>query len=287
MRLLDPDYLLQPRAIVRRVRRPPVPAGRGEEITVSAGTGLPLRVRTDESIGYSIATTGVFDLPVTETLLRLADPGETAVDVGANIGCMASALAAAVGHRGRVIAFEPNPAVLPLLRASTRVWDVCVELHETAVSDAAGHVDLIAPAVGGHNQGLARIGRDAGTTDRLHRVQAVRLDDLLAGQTIGVMKIDVEDHEPQVLAGAERLLAEHRVRDVVFEDRNAYPGAASRLLEAAGYQVFAIGRTFFSPRLYPPERLTAGDEGQSYLATLDPDRALSRFKRRGWLALGR
>jgi ubiquinone/menaquinone biosynthesis C-methylase UbiE len=85
---------------------------------VTTAWGLPLEARSDESIGYSLITTGVFDLPVTETLLRLADSGELAIDVGANIGAMTSALAAAVGPAGEVWAFEPNPSVLAVLERS-------------------------------------------------------------------------------------------------------------------------------------------------------------------------
>src|SRR4051794_17105732 len=117
--LARPDYVLQPTAVVRRLRIPYAPPGEGRVMSVKPSWGLPLEVRSDESIGYALITTGLFDLAVTEALLRLADPGELVIDVGANIGCMTSALASVVGHDGEVWAFEPSPSVLPVLQRVT------------------------------------------------------------------------------------------------------------------------------------------------------------------------
>jgi FkbM family methyltransferase len=281
-----PDYVLQPAAVLRRLRTSYTPRGTGRPMQVMTAWGLPLEARTDESIGYALITTGVFDLPVTETLLRLAEPGELAIDVGANIGAMSSALAAAVGPEGEVWSFEPNPTVLEVLERSVAAWDRRVVVHPFALSDADGTSELIVSRVAG-NQGLAHLGGDALPTDDVHEITTRRLDDLVGDRSVGVMKVDAEGHESFVLAGAPRLLAEGRVRDLVYEDLGGYPSPVSATLEAAGYRIWALGRTFLRPRLDPPTRLTAGEEGQSYLATRDPERAARLLGRRGWRALDR
>jgi FkbM family methyltransferase len=46
---------------------------------------------------------------VTKAIWRLAAPGDTLVDVGANVGYMSLAMIARLARRGRVFAFEPQP----------------------------------------------------------------------------------------------------------------------------------------------------------------------------------
>jgi FkbM family methyltransferase len=283
-----PEYLLRPRSVVRRVRVPFASSGHGREIRVTPTWALPVTVRTDEAIGYAIAVTGVFDLTLTETLLRLIDHGDTAVDVGANVGYMTSVMAASVGPTGRVLAFEPNPHLVRLLAETTRRWEVgCdVELRPAAVSSREGMATLTIPR-GAKNDGLAHLGMpDAEDVERCD-VQCVTLDSVLGSAPVGVMKIDVEGHEAAVLEGADELLRGHRVRDVVFEDHGEHPTVAFRLLTDAGYTVHALRRTFWGPRLDEPQRPSAGWEGPSFLATLEPERAVERLRQRGWRALGR
>jgi len=59
---------------------------------------------------------------VTETLWRLTELGDLAIDAGANIGYMASVLGVRVGPKGRVICFEPNPQVFESLRENVEKW---------------------------------------------------------------------------------------------------------------------------------------------------------------------
>lgn len=285
--LSRPDYVLQPGAVLRRLRTPYESPGEGTVSIVTPAWGMPVEARTDESIGYSMLTTRVFDLAVTETLLRLPDPGELAIDVGANIGCMSGPLAAAVGSTGEVWSFEPSPAVLPALERVTASWSARVKVWPIALSDSKDVVSFVVPVVAA-NGGMARVGDDVGPGDEAVSVETARLDDLLDGRRVGVMKLDAERHEPQILAGAERMLREQRVRDVIFEDiGHEFPTTTSRPLVDAGYTIFALGRTFFGPRLDPPGRITAGEEEQSYLATTDPERATARLRARGWRCLGR
>lgn len=59
-----------------------------------------------------------------EVLAFLKDrllPGQTAVDVGANVGYISLYLAKRVGPSGRVVAFEPNPYAFGLLESNKRL----------------------------------------------------------------------------------------------------------------------------------------------------------------------
>src|SRR5579862_7266786 len=100
LNLLKPEYLWRPSQIVRRLAFKPS----NDVIPLPLPWGCEISARSAEVIGRSIATQGVYDLPVTEAIMRLAEPGGASLDVGANIGYMSLVLARSVGPRGRVLA---------------------------------------------------------------------------------------------------------------------------------------------------------------------------------------
>src|SRR5262249_8462881 len=162
-----------------------------------------------------------------EMLYRLAEPGETAIDVGANIGHMSSVLAARVQRSGKVIAFEPHPEIFEELRANAALWHANpdagqVILHPVALSDDSrtGHLQLWRHFEA--NRGTASLegeGHPSEAPAGTYLVPLRRLDAMIAeDERVGVMKMDVEGHELHVLKGATKLLESRRVRDLVFED---------------------------------------------------------------------
>lgn len=265
-RLLKPEYVYRPGQILRRLRPP---SG-----VVTLPWGLPIACDPAEEIGRAIHTLGVYDLPVTEALWRLTDPGDVAVDAGANIGYMTAVLAA---RAARVVSFEPHPAVFEELEANASRWGGSVEIHRCALTDSEGTVRLSEGEGFGENRGTARVAEAGGV-----EVAARRLDSVVGHAD--VLKLDVEGHELPALRGAGSLVG--RVRDIVFEEHGAPPTPVTEYLSARGYRLFAVGQTLFRPTLLAPERRAARDWlPQSFVATLDAGRALSRFKPSGWLSL--
>jgi FkbM family methyltransferase len=259
--------------------------------------GLPLTYPREEQTGLGIARRGVFDLSVSETLFRLTDPGDLALDIGANIGHMTSLLAARVGPSGRVIAFEPHPDIAEQLRDNVRRWESApgcgpIDIREVALSASGGVATLLMKQEWEWNQGSASLEREPGYDEELagRSVPTARLDEVLRGErAIGVAKVDVEGHEHAVLEGAEELLRAQRIRDIVFEDFDDPPTRVARLLEAHGYTVFSLDHRLLGPVLRSGGERAARDSGDdpSYLATIDPARATGRLSRKGWAALGR
>ena len=277
---LRPEYLWRPSQILRRLSFTPSP-----NVTELA---LPWRCTINacsaEDIGRSIATQGVYDLPLTEALTRLADPGETALDVGANIGYASLVLARAVGRQGRVICFEPNPALLPLLRANVAHWSSLpaapIQIEAVAISAANGDGVLGFPEDYSHNHGLGTL--ELGT----HGVAVgIRSLDSYGIESVGVMKVDVEGHEASVFNGARSMLAGKRIRDIVFEEHEAYPAGSHRILLEHGYRIFRLTRSTLRPLLEPPDGESRHFFQPNFLATLDPLRASKRFATWGWSAL--
>jgi FkbM family methyltransferase len=136
-----------------------------------------------------------------EHLRALVAPGETVIDVGANIGSTALACAAAVGPKGRVVALEPHPRTFRLLAGN-------VDFNPGAVVEA---LNLGAGVEAGELRFSDSRSDDMNRVDGSGpmRVAVRRLDDLAVERGLGevsLLKIDVEGYEWSVLKGAETLL---------------------------------------------------------------------------------
>lgn len=283
-----PEYLLQPRQILRRWQRSRHPA-RATAQTLALPWGQPLRIlpHPDNKVEWSLWVMGIYDLALSETLWRLTDPDETVLDIGANIGYMTSLLAIRVGAGGRVLAFEPNPTVYAELQHNCGALTM-VDLRAIALAAESGVATLRVPKC---NHGEAALLRGADpnpeATLTTHQVTVATLAQQLDPQTdVGVLKIDIEGHELSAFVGAEPLLAQGQIRDILYEQHEGYPSPASTLLESNGYRVFRIWKGFWRPLLLPATYAQVHPwEPPNYLATLEPERAQERLRSRGWQVL--
>jgi hypothetical protein len=118
------------------------------------------------------------------------------------------------------------------------------------------------------------------------RVATVRLDDEFSS-AVGVVKLDVEGHEIAALHGAESLLSQGLIRDILFEEHDPPPTAVTRLLECHGYTVLGIRQGLTGPIVSAPAEAYERQlwDPPALLATTDPERVRERFARRGWVCL--
>ncbi len=166
-------------------------------------------------------------------------PGAVFVDVGANVGGYAFWAASLVGETGRVLVFEPDPALVRQLR-----WNV-------GANRAEGRIRVVEAAVGA-SCGTGRLLRAAGNSgqNRLADdgeglpVRVVALADAVAAvglARIDALKVDVEGREADVLksffaVGPRRL----RPRTLVVEFGDAPPPEGDDLAQwivAQGYRL--------------------------------------------------
>ena len=123
------------------------------------------------------------------------------VDVGANVGTYALALARHVGAQGKVIAIEPHPVTHARLKFNREASGA---VQVTLVAAAAGPADgELLIETDGDNLGASHIvtGQPAGNA---FRVPALRLQRILteAGVSqVDALKIDIEGFEDRVLTG--------------------------------------------------------------------------------------
>jgi FkbM family methyltransferase len=207
-------------------------------LRVPDGT-LYVDVATDRSNWLSY---GLFKQPQTSyephvrrVLRALIRPQDTVVDVGANIGLhtlLISRLAK------RVIAFEPNPKILPLLRRTLAELPN-VELHECAAFDYSGTLKFyVSPD---HCLGSIRGFRKQAVEIS---VPCKRLMDVLP-DSVGLMKIDAEGAEEGIFRGAWPLLDRENAPILVYEDLHPQDSCLRPMLDklSARYAHFIIRRS--------------------------------------------
>jgi FkbM family methyltransferase len=172
-------------------------------------------------------------------------PGQHVVDVGANRGVYSLFLASLVGSRGRVDAIDPFPAnVRRIVQATGRRGNV--QVHGVAVSDRRGIASLYVPLHDGRQiDALATLGAEPAVDHDTLEVPIVPLDELLAdcGQPVDFIKVDVEGHEPAVLAGATATLAARPTLVMEVEQRH-HPDLEIKdvfeMMGELGYEGFAL-----------------------------------------------
>ncbi len=191
----------------------------------------------------------VVQLAVRDTLR----PGDTFVDIGANIGILTLHGARRVGPRGVVHAFEPNPEVFQRLEAHVRGNALGnVRLHRIALSDRDGEQALSVPPTG--NTGAASLGglapRHARPALATYQVTLRRGDGLLAEAPADapmLLKLDIEGHEPFALRGLARTIESRR--PAIITEFNAEmlachgsgPAELLGLFRDRGYRGYLLG----------------------------------------------
>jgi len=214
---------------------------------------------TDVSITPEIFIHGFYELREELFIKRILKGGDFFVDVGANVGVFSLLAASRVGSFGRVYAYEPNPRVADLLRRSAVMnWvHERMVIRPVAVGAKAARAHLLAsPAcLGGASLETAREQGEAvdRTREYTGQVQALEVEIVSLDEEfpldihIRALKIDAEGFEPEVLAGATRLLKAGCIDFVVLEavreiaGKNWQPLMQSlHWLGASGYEPYVF-----------------------------------------------
>ena len=161
------------------------------------------------------------------------------LDCGANFGLYAARLPAVVPSVARIDAFEPLASVRWRLSANLGLNGLAAiaHVHAVALGAADGEATL---SVDPRSTGISALAPSEEERQRrdfriAETVRVVRLDDHLppTGERTAAIKLDVEGHEAEALAGmAETLRRDAAVLQVEARPRNRE--AVTRLAAAAG-----------------------------------------------------
>jgi FkbM family methyltransferase len=194
----------------------------------------------------------LYEAGTTRFLCRWLRPGDTFIDIGANLGYYTLLASAIIDQNGMCHAFEPNEQLAAWIRESIAIngADDRVLLNTVAVAEETGNLVLYVPTEPGcSNQASLVAGCYEGTV-RDTLVPSISLDDYVSRHRIGsirLVKVDVEGAETRVLAGAtsvlrgappDAIIIEHA--PILLSDATTQWSRVCTILSDAGYAPFSI-----------------------------------------------
>jgi FkbM family methyltransferase len=188
--------------------------------------------RWDDIISASLRLYGEYQQVELDMLLQLVGEDTVVYDIGSNIGYHASAFASRSKH---VYCFEANPQHYKMLRMNLQEEPRCT-LFNLAVSNAAGKIlveEIDVTQIG--NYGMARVGTKTGVEVAMDSIDSL----VTAGKILppGLIKIDVEGHEPGVFQGAAETIKKY-LPVIYFEAQESENiPELYNMLDALGYQM--------------------------------------------------
>jgi FkbM family methyltransferase len=201
----------------------------------------------DEVQGYMFWNPSGYERHTLSVIKKYVKPGDTFLDLGANVGFFSLAAAKLVGDRGRVIAIEPDPENFAQLKRNVSLNQLStVALVNKGVSDEPGRLRLARNLHG--NRGAHTL-LQVDDADEYADVDVDTIDaivDSLALSRVDIIKIDIEGFEYRALRSSRvfdyrpiivtEVLDSNLARDGISEE--TYLG----MLRRHGYDVRPIER---------------------------------------------
>ena len=239
----------------------------GKTFKVEAANGMDQVARQMQAGSYELPLPFV----MMATLLRVEG---AFVDVGANTG-LYSVLAGTLAPSRDIVSFEPHPEIAAAFMNNLAANNLAdrVTVHQVALSDSAGTLDLYMPDQGhGLIETSASLERDFQLAASSIQVPVKRLDDLDLPGPVAVIKVDIEGHEHAFLRGALHLA--RRDRPFIFVEvlQAARRNLLGQFLRDASYIDF---------RLRPDMAIHDGDvlfDNAAWNHAFVPVERLTRFK---------
>jgi len=231
------------RLVAPELKRRPV------QTIVSTRFGASFHCSTDDVIQRYLYSFGVWEPAITDFVSSRLRPGDTFVDVGANIGYFSLLASGLVGPDGQVVAIEPSPSIHEELQANLSLNErPNMRAVAVAASDCSGVATIF--RAGNANRGSSSLLASRGF-DVESEVPTLPLADILTEteiRTARIMKIDVEGHEASVVDGLLpalpstradlELLIEISPEELVEQGTSA--AAILCKMESAGFHAFRI-----------------------------------------------
>ena len=190
-------------------------------VEVEPGVNLLLDPNDDVSRTILISAASRWEPEVWDAISAGLPEGAVFLDVGAHIGYDTLKASVKVGAAGRVVAFEPNPNTLTLLRSNIAASGAAnVIVQPVACSDTDTTLTLFDSTLGGNSGSSSLSQQNAGPATRTYTVRARPIDDVIAElglKRVDVLKADVEGAELLVLRGAAQTLRRYHPKLVLEE----------------------------------------------------------------------
>lgn len=216
-------------------------------VRIEVEPGVSLLLDPADDIGRTILVSrqGRWEPDVWAAISSGLSEGAVFFDVGAHIGYDSLKAAGRVGEKGRVVAFEPNPNTLRLLRANIEASGARnITVEPIACTDAEQTLTLFDSTPGGNSGSSSLSQANAGAQTRSYVVKGRPIDDVVSElglARVDVLKADVEGAELIVLRGAAQTLRRFHpvlILEVVprqLRNMNASVAELEAFIKALGY----------------------------------------------------
>jgi FkbM family methyltransferase len=240
---------------------------------VSSDVGPLLFPAWDDVMLPAIDLNGCWEPTESDWLRARLREGMVALDVGANVGYHAITMARAVGPSGRVVAFEPEPFNHELLECNLKINDI---RNVLVIRSAAGdHNGVTEFTLDDFNAGDHRSYRRANAPDsKVIRVPIVKVDDVLAGQSVDLVLTDTQSFDHLVIKGMGDLVERcHPTMLVEFwteglVELGADPCAVIEFYRGFGYEVSVLDGPSFSHNSTPQQFVEMADAAHGRYVSL-------------------
>ncbi len=161
----------------------------------------------------SDAVSGYISGDISEYVESLGLKGKNVIDGGGNVGLYAIYFSKLVSENGFVHSFEIQEAMCEMIEENKKMNHATnIKVYHNALSDVSGKF-VGFTRINYNDNYISTVGirTEAGLRGEPHcgNVETIALDDLNI-ENIGLIKLDLEGHEPEALKGMDRTIREQK-----------------------------------------------------------------------------
>ena len=178
---------------------------------------------------------------------NLIRSGDTVLDIGANVGYYSMLFAKWVGSNGKLIAVEPVPAFMEMLKWNTRQFNN-ITYYNYALGLEEKEIHLVVPNPNGYlRTGLANVYDEKETASNegdVFKFSATmkKASELFAGiPSINFIKMDIEGYEEYVLPEMKPVLLKHKPV-LQVETWGTHKPIVEQFMKSIGYVQYELRR---------------------------------------------
>ena len=205
----------------------------------------------DKGISRTLLLFGKRELEHKKMLEDIIKPEMTVLDIGANIGYYSLMMLELMGNKGKLIAVEPSPSNIEILRKNLLLNKYNdIEVHNAAISDENGTKKFFLSEMSNLNTLNYTEKKSLNLTGETINVKTLTVPQIMEGRNLDLIRMDVEGHEVEVLNGLiPNIGVNNLYPSIIFEThRSRYNNEHSmentlKNLFAKNYKVSMLGST--------------------------------------------
>lgn len=197
----------------------------------------------DAGISRSLLLFGERELDHKLLLEKIVKPGMRILDIGANIGYYAIMERRMIGPAGRLVAVEPSPSNVELLKRNLALNGISdIDVISGAVSDSSGNRGFSLSKMSNLNTFHPTTDVRVAMSGEVIDVKTMTVPEI-AAQTIApeLMRMDVEGHEVEVINGLLPAISDGRLRPSIIFETHLTRYGKDHDMAAALKQLFELG----------------------------------------------